>query len=98
MTDRPASDPLPAAYEARVDGPLAARGRRAARLGGSGALARAEAAAVARSRDRLARDLVAAIAAGRAEVCLRVRASGRAAVRLAERRRALTDLRRRAVG
>jgi hypothetical protein len=67
MTTRARSNPHPAAYETRIDGSVAARGRRAARLGGAAALRASERAAIGRTHAGLARDLVAGIAAARTQ-------------------------------
>ncbi|MBK1670211.1 hypothetical protein CKO28_19440 [Rhodovibrio sodomensis] len=85
--------PRPPAYETRIDGPLCARARRAARLGGAEALHAAERAAMARTHAARARDLVAAIAAARLQA---VHGAGVPAV-LAGRVRALAALRARVV-
>jgi hypothetical protein len=87
-----AQSPRPA-YETRIDGPVAPRVRWAAWLGGAGALHAAERAAVARTHGRLARDLVAGIAAARLQA---VHGAGVPAV-LAGRVRALAALRARAL-
>jgi hypothetical protein len=81
------SDPSADALWLAHDGPIDPRRRRAVRLGGPARLTAAEAVAAARTRDRLARDLVAAIAAARRH--------GTAA-RLVRCRRALGHLRRQA--
>jgi hypothetical protein len=83
----------PPAYETRIDGPVSARARRAAWLGGAEALCAAERAAVARTQAALARDLVAAIAAAR----LQAVHGDSVPVALAGRVRALAALRARAV-
>jgi hypothetical protein len=83
----------PAPYEARIDGPVSARARWAARLGGPEVLRVAEQTAVARTQAALARDLVAGIAAARLQaVC-----GAGVPVTLARRVRALAALRARAV-
>lgn len=75
--------------ERRVDGATAPADRRAPRLGGPAALARAGTEARTRCADRLARDAVAGIAAARAET--------HAKADLGRRTRELASLRHRAV-
>jgi hypothetical protein len=89
MTARAHPDP----YETRIDGPVSARARRSAWLGGPDDLYAAERAAVARTQAVLARDLVAGIAAARLQA---VHGAGVPPV-LARRVRALAVLRTRAV-
>ena len=83
----------PAPYETRIDGPVSAQARRAARLGGPEALYAAERAAVGRTQGKLAQDLVAGIAAARRQAV----AGGPMSAGLARRVRALAALRARAV-
>jgi hypothetical protein len=83
----------PSAYEARIDGAVPPRARRAARVGGPSALHAAERAAVAGTQAALARDLVAAIAAARRQAG----AAGPKPAELARRVRALAALRAGAV-
>ena len=87
----------PRDYETRIDGPVSARARRAAWLGGGAALHAAERAAVARTHATLARDLVAGIAAARLQAAEAAVAAGPAPAGLARRVRALAVLRARAV-